>query len=238
MNYLISTFPINIKVRRRFSDIDWFRQALLNLYPLDLIPAIPKKSKFGVDTLADPFIQKRARALQRFLNYLVQDPNIKDSQILLDFLYIGTETDFNSKKNVYESNKNFNEVNDFKSYDEKVNLFISGQNENYLENIKDNMNININLFKKLNNSFKQLFEEMNSVITRMEEISNYWSQIHKVSLKYFDNNTTCEAYKQMGNLFKTWSKILKEQNSIVNIDIREHFKFLRKNFHAMKGLGN
>ena len=43
VNYLISTFPINIKVRRRFSDIDWFRQALLNLYPLDLIPAIPKQ---------------------------------------------------------------------------------------------------------------------------------------------------------------------------------------------------
>ena len=108
--------------------------------------------------------------MQRFFNYLVQDPNIKDSQILLDFLYIGTETDFNSKKKVDESNKNFNEVNDFKSYDEKVNLFISGQNENYLENIKDNMNININLFKKLNNSFKQLFEEMNSVIKKMKEI--------------------------------------------------------------------
>ena len=72
----------------------------------------------------------------------------------------------------------------------------------------------------------------------MEEISNYWTQIHKASLKYYDNNTTCETYKQLSNLFKTWSQILKEQNNIVNIDIREHFKFMRKNFGAMKDLGN
>ena len=168
----------------------------------------------------------------------MKDPNIKDSQLLLDFLYIGSETDFNSKKKVYESKQNFSEVKDFKSKDEKMNILITTQNENYLENIKDNINININLFKKINNSFKQLFEEMNAVVSRMEEISNYWNQLYKASLKYFDNNTTCESYKQMGNLFKTWSKILKEQNSIVNIEIREHFKFVRKNFGAMKDLGN
>ena len=98
INYLISTLPQNFKVRRRFNDVNWFRQTLLNLYPLDLIPVIPRKTKFGSDNLAEPFVQKRARAMQRFFNYLVQDPNIKDSQILLDFLYIGTESDFNSKK--------------------------------------------------------------------------------------------------------------------------------------------
>ena len=238
VTYLITTLPINFRVRRKFSDINWFRQALLNSFPTNLIPAVPRKSKFGADTLADAYIQKRARGAQRFFNYLVQDPNIKDSQILLDFLFIGSEADFNSKKKVYENIKNITEVKDFKSKEEKVNLLISGQNENYLENIKDNMNININLFKKLNNSFKLLFEEMNAVVSRMEEISNHWAQIHKVSLKYYDNNSTCESYKQLGNLFKTWSNILKQQNTVVHIDIREHFKFMRKNFYSMKEFGN
>ena len=237
VTYLITTLPQNFKVRRRFSDIDWFRQSLLNIFPLNLIPPAPKKTRFG-DTLADAFVQKRARGAQRFLNYLVKDPIIKDSQILLDFLYIGSESDFNNKKKVYENVKNLSEVKDFKSNDEKVNLLISPQKENYLENIKDNANININLLKKLNNSFKLLYQEMNAVIARMDEISNYWNQIHKVSLKYYDMNATCESFKQMGNLFKTWSKILREQNNVVNVDIREHFKFIRKNFSSMKDLGN
>ena len=237
VTYLITTLPQNFKVRRRFSDIDWFRQSLLNIFPINLIPPAPKKTRFG-DTLADAFVQKRARGAQRFLNYLVKDPIIKDSQILLDFLYIGSESDFNNKKKVYENVKNLSEVKDFKSNDEKVNLLISPQKENYLENIKDNANININLLKKLNNSFKLLYQEMNAVIARMDEISNYWNQIHKVSLKYYDMNATCESFKQMGNLFKTWSKILREQNNVVNVDIREHFKFIRKNFSSMKDLGN
>ena len=237
VTYLITTLPQNFKVRRRFSDIDWFRQSLLNIFPINLIPPAPKKTRFG-DTLADAFVQKRARGAQRFLNYLVRDPIIKDSQILLDFLYIGSESDFNNKKKVYENVKNLSEVKDFKSNDEKVNLLISPQKENYLENIKDNANININLLKKLNNSFKLLYQEMNAVIARMDEISNYWNQIHKVSLKYYDMNATCESFKQLGNLFKTWSKILREQNNVVNVDIREHFKFIRKNFSSMKDLGN
>ena len=237
VTYLITTLPQNFKVRRRFSDIDWFRQSLLNIFPINLIPPAPKKTRFG-DTLADAFVQKRARGAQRFLNYLVKDPIIKDSQILLDFLYIGSESDFNNKKKVYENVKNLSEVKDFKSNDEKVNLLISPQKENYLENIKDNANININLLKKLNNNFKLLYQEMNAVIARMDEISNYWNQIHKVSLKYYDMNATCESFKQMGNLFKTWSKILREQNNVVNVDIREHFKFIRKNFSSMKDLGN
>ena len=238
ITYMITTLPLNFKVRRRFNEISWFRQALCNLFPTNLIPAVSRKSKFGVDTLADAFVQKRLRAIQRFLNYLVQDPNIKDSQILLDFLYIGSENEFNSKKKVYEGAKNITEVQDFKTKEEKVNLLITAQKENYFENIKDNTNININILKKLNNSFKLLFNEMKAVVLRMEEISNYWNQAYKASIKYFDSNVTCETYKQLSNLFKTWSQIMKEQNTIVNIDIREHFKFMRKNFAAFKDLGN
>lgn len=235
--YLVTTNPLNFKVRRRFSEINWLRQALLNIFPTNLIPVTPKKTKFGSDNFAEEFIQKRARGAYRFFNYLVKDPIIKDSQILYDFLFVASENDFNNKKKTYDNIKPLTEVQDFKSNDGKVNLLITGQNENYLENIKDNVNININIFKKINNSFKQLFNEMKAVVNRMEEISNYWTQLHKTSLKYFDSNTTCETYKQMGKLFKTWSKILSEQNNIVNIDIREHFKFLRKNFVAMKDLG-
>ena len=98
VSYLITTLPLNFKVRRRYSDLSWFRQSLLNLFPANFIPAIPRKSKFGSDTLADPFIQKRLRAIERFLNYLVKDNNIKDSQILLDFLYIGSDNEFNNRK--------------------------------------------------------------------------------------------------------------------------------------------
>ena len=236
MTYLISTLPVSYKVRRRYSDFTWLRNTLITHFPANLIPPMPKRTRFGVDPFGEQFVSKRSRGLEKFLNYLTKDPIIKSSQLFFDFLYIGAEVDFNSKKKVYEKVKPVSDVQEFREENEKVNLLITPEKEGYLENIKDNTNININLFKKLNISFKALYDEMNNVINRMDEISKTWEQIYKASEKYFDNNTTCESYKQMSNLFKTWSSILKEQNTIVNVDIREHFKFIRKNFGSMKEL--
>ena len=236
MTYLISTYPVSYKVRRRYTDFGWLRTALQTNFPTNLIPPIPKRNRFGVDPFAESFVSKRQRGLEKFLNYLTKDPIIKTSQLFYDFLYIGAEVDFNSKKKVYQNTKTITDAKEFKTIDGKGAVSITGEKEGYLENIRDYILINNNLFKKLNMSFKSLFDEMNNVINRMEEISNMWNQIYKASEKYFDNNTSCECYKQMSNLFKTWSVTLKENNNIINVDIREHFKFIRKNFASLKEL--
>ena len=238
VTYMVSTSPASYIVRRRYTDFVWLRSTLLNHFPTSVIPPIPKKNRLVGDNFADPFIAKRGRGLEKFMNYLAKDPIIKNSQIFFDFLYIGAETDFNSKKKVYEKVKTMTDVNEFRNKDAKVEVMISGEKENYVENIKDHSNVNINLLKKLNTSLKLLFDEINAVTTRMDEIGNIWEQIYKSSEKYFDHNMTCECYKQVSNLFKNWSGILKQQNNVVNVDLREHFKFIRKNFVSMKDLSN
>ncbi len=238
VTYMVSTSPASYIVRRRYTDFVWLRSTLLNHFPTSVIPPIPKKNRLVGDNFADPFIAKRGRGLEKFMNYLAKDPIIKNSQIFFDFLYIGAETDFNSKKKVYEKVKTMTDVNEFRNKDAKVEVMISAEKENYVENIKDHSNVNINLLKKLNTSLKLLFDEINAVTTRMDEIGNIWEQIYKSSEKYFDHNMSCECYKQVSNLFKNWSGILKQQNNVVNVDLREHFKFIRKNFVSMKDLSN
>ena len=43
MTYIITTSPLNFKVRRRYSDFEWLRSNLLNFYSSNVIPPIPKK---------------------------------------------------------------------------------------------------------------------------------------------------------------------------------------------------
>ena len=238
VTYMVATSPASYIVRRRYTDFVWLRSTLLNHFPTSAIPPIPKKNRLVGDNFADPFIAKRGRGLEKFMNYLAKDPIIKNSQIFFDFLYIGAETDFNSKKKVYEKVKTMTDVNEFRNKDSKVEVMISAEKENYVENIKDYSNVNINLLKKINTSLKLLFDEINAVTTRMDEIGIMWEQIYKSSEKYFDHNLTCECYKQVSNLFKNWSGILKQQNNVVNVDLREHFKFVRKNFVSMKDLSS
>ena len=98
MTYIITTSPLNLKVRRRYSDFEWLRQILSNFYSSSLIPPIPKKSKIGVDRFEESFLLKRMRTLEKFLSFLLEDPVIKVSQILYDFLSIEEEEKFNDKK--------------------------------------------------------------------------------------------------------------------------------------------
>ena len=238
VTYQVHTMPASYMVRRRYTDFIWLRNALVNNFPTCVIPPIPKKTRLVGDNYANPINLKRGRGLEKFMNYLAEDPIIKNSNIFYDFLNIESETNFNNKKKVYEKVKPITEVSEFKNKDSKVDIVISEEKENYLENIKDNSTVNINLFKKLNTCFKTLFDEINIVTSRMDEIACIWEQIYKSSLKYFDHNITCEVYNQMTNFFSNWSKILKHQNVVVNVDIREHFKFIRKNFVSMRDLAN
>jgi hypothetical protein len=98
VTYLVTTNPLNLKVRRRYSDFEWFRQILQTLYPYNVIPSTPKKNKIGSDKFGDPFLQKRMRTLEKFLNYLLKNPILKASQILYDFISIEKDSEFKRKK--------------------------------------------------------------------------------------------------------------------------------------------
>ena len=86
VTYLVTTMPLNIKVRRRYSDFDWLRQIMINLYVGNVIPTTPRKNKLGSDKFGDAFLQKRMRTLEKFLNYLLMNPIIKYSQLFYDFI--------------------------------------------------------------------------------------------------------------------------------------------------------
>ena len=230
--------PASYVVYRRYEDFNWLHNILLNLFPYNLIPPIPKNYKFIGENFSTPINLKRGRFLEKFMNYLASDPIIKHSQIFFDFLFIVDEKDFNRKKKIYEKIKvkGITGVNIFMNKDSKVEIMISKEKEIYAENIKDNASININILTQLNTRFKALYNEINTVTTQLDEIASLWVKMYKTSERYLEHNESLECYKQLSNFFSNWSKMLKQQNNLVNLDIREHFKFLRKNFSSMENL--
>ena len=86
INYLISTSPFNYQVRRRYSDFEWLRNALLILYPGNILPPIPRKKYNVVDRFNEIETEKRKKGLEIFLNYLLNDSLIRNCSLLEDFL--------------------------------------------------------------------------------------------------------------------------------------------------------
>lgn len=236
VTYLITTNPLNLKVRRRYSDFEWFRQMLQNLYNYNVIPSTPKKSKIGIDKFGDPFLQKRMRTLEKFLNYALKNPVLKSSQILYDFISIEKDADFQKKKKEYEKIKPSTNINDFQMPNGSANVQLSSKKMILFENIKDNINLNETLLTKLNDNLKALKLQLDNLCTKVDEIVQNWDDLRQNSVKYFDGDEIAKTYEYMHNLFKNWSDCLKSHGNLIHIDIREHFKYTKNNFRSMKDL--
>ena len=238
MTYIITTSPLNLKVRRRYSDFEWLRQILLNFYSSSVIPPIPKKNKIGGDRFDETFLIKRMRNLEKFLNALMDDPVIKSSQIIFDFLSIEEDNKFNEKKKYYNNFKSPLYLRDYKSPNGKLDITLNEEREIYYQNIKDHTELNFELLTKLNKNLKLLNSEMNVVVNRMNEISKNCEELFLNSVKYCDVNEIKICYYQLNDMFKFWSTALKKQASVVNINIREYFKYTKNTFRSMKELVN
>ena len=232
VTYLVTTIQLNTSVRKRYSDFEWLSTVLTNNYIGSLIHPIPKKN-YG-SRFNEAFVSKRMQTLEKFLKSLTQDPLIRNSQILYDFLTISSDEEFTKKKAEYTKMKPPTGISKMKSIDGVLNVGIAQEKEILLTNIKDNATINETLLKKLNTSYKALKGEIAIVSSRLNEISDIWNQLFQNCTKYADNTYVTESYKYMSNFSKELGENLKKQASLISIDIREYFKFLKREFRVMK----
>lgn len=233
----ISTLPLNLNIKRKYSDFIWLRQIASTLFHTSLIPKISQKpNKMFEKEKGEFYKQKRTNQLEKFLNFLAKDNLIKNSNLFYDFLSVDKDEEFSKKKRTYEKLKTPVILKDMKSPNGNISVQVTEEKETYFNNIKDNLGYNENFMRMLKVNMKDLNEEINKVVIRLKNISIIFKKLFKISEKYFDNSTIIESYRQMNHMFLSWSDTLKNQNSFVNSEIREYFKFLGFNFKYLRDL--
>ena len=230
--YLITTNPLKKSVRRKHDDFIWLRERLSIIYNLNILPRLPKKGKVN----EDKHINKRLRNLEKFLNYLIKDPLIKSSNILCDFLTLEKDKDFEKRKKIYNKMKTPIEFKDIKTIDGKIKISVNPNKEIFLDNIKANSAFNETCLKKFNQNFKELKEEMNTVIGRVSSFGPLFDKLIKISTIYLDNNTIIESYKQMKNIFNSCAEMFKRQSGFFYNDVKEYLKLINGNYHHIRDL--
>lgn len=92
--YIIQTKNMK-QVKRRYSEFESFRNFLIRLFPVLLIPPIPEKHSLVEYTYKDnndmSMIDKRKRMLGRFLSRIIVHPVLSQEHIFHRFIY-GTES--------------------------------------------------------------------------------------------------------------------------------------------------
>ena len=232
INFLISTNPLNFKVRRKHADFVWLRERLSIIFNLNVLPRLPRKGKVN----GDNHIKKRMRNLERFLNYLLKDNLVKNSKIFYDFLTLEKEDDFEKQKKIYNKLKSPTEIREVKTLDGKLKIQVTEQSEKYFNKIKSNAALNETVLKQINDTFKLLKLEMNATITRISSFFPMFDKLIKIRKSYLPNNILSQSYMQLKNIFTSWVDILKKQNNFFLKDVKEYLKLLGGNYHHMKEL--
>ena len=234
MTYLVSTIPLNLNVRRRYSDFEWLKTTITAFYPGIIIPPIPGKS-YG-DRFNEVYIAKRMRTLEKFINYLIHNPTTKHSQILYDFLSLASDDLFNERKTFYSKQKPPTQIYALRTLTGRTNIAYNELDEIAFNKLKEHAETSDTLFKKLNMNYKMLNNEMQVVSNRLQEISNCWKDLFFESTNYGVNSNVSKVYNLMSKFTKQWSESEKKQASLSFINLREYFKYINKEVRCVKEL--
>ena len=236
ISYTLETQPFNFKTKKRYSDFLWLRKTLSLMYSNCVIPPLCKKNY--VDRFNETLINKRMRSIEKFLNGLLIHPLIKNSQILFDFLSVQNEEDFYKKKKKYGKITSPTHVGEIKTVEGDIKISVSKEKEIYLKNIEKNCCITEDLLQKVTKAYKGLLLMMSQVTDKMKEISILWKQVHEKSLKFNDFYNTSQTYNILSKVMSTWAEAEGQQIDILNIYVREYFRYIKNEYHSMHDMSD
>ena len=235
--YEVFTEPYNYKTYKRYSDFDWLRKALSIIYPNCVLPPLTKKNIFG-DNFSKGFISKRIRFIEKFMEGIFINPLVKNSELLNIFLSVENKSDFKKQTKKYENMKEITSVKKMKTLDGLINIGISKEKEIYLDNIKNYSKGNSEILDKIVKSFKSLMEIIYQLSNKMKSISQLFKDLHDKSIIYFDSHNTSETFNIMIKFLVDWANIQENQIKIMNLNLREYFKYVKNEFISLKEMAN
>ncbi|KAG0038433.1 ferrochelatase hem15 [Podila clonocystis] len=100
-----STFSqgVSVTVERRYSQFEWLHERLLNKFGALILPPLPEKQYTG--RFSEEFIERRRRALERFLNRLVRHPVIRYCDLLTHFLSCSEDGDWKRAERKFDGDR-------------------------------------------------------------------------------------------------------------------------------------
>ena len=228
--FTLTAIPLGFVVKRNYFDFEWLHNTLIKLYSSNFIPSLPQLSSYQNRSNQDSYFKECIRNLDKFMNYLLTDPIIKNSQILYDFLCVENEKEFKNKQKDYENSTPSNDVQNFQSINGKIDINITQEAEKNFSTLKTFCNESEKLYKQLYYNLYSIQDNFNSLIKRLNEASFIWEKLFKLNGKYFNNDTIQnEIFIQFKNMYQSLEKAIIQQNDFMKIDVKENFNFLYNN---------
>ena len=127
-------------------------------------------------------------------------------------------------------------IKEMRTLEGQAKVSISKEKETYLDNIKDNAEIYIEIMHQITKSYKILINLIQQSSEKMIEIAELWKKLYESSKLYYDTNNTCESFNMMHKIMKGLSDVENKKLTLMNNYVKEYFIYVRNEFQSMKDL--
>ena len=172
--------------------------------------------------------------LETFLNNILNDNLLKNSNIFFDFL---SNKDINIIKKKYNNIEN--EIDLKKKHTRSGKIIINKKilsDEKIFNKLKNNIDSNIDLIHNLQKKISSLIKEINNISNKLNDISI-------ISKKLYEN---CVMNSENENILKSYNLLEKFMNNIINfnnnfsknleINLKDYFKYVKLEYYSIKEL--
>jgi uncharacterized protein YoxC len=249
-SFLITCEELETKVRRTFTDFEWFKNQLNQRYPFILVPPIQKENLLNnvynnyinligkKDNQVDnELLNLKMRYLTQFMNSLLRKKILRTSPLVLEFLRL-PESDFKKYKDYLNKNP-FNvsiTLSNLKTIKGHIDVELNENNLNKANLLYKNLQPSIQAFNKINSAIVNVANDMKNLTNHMKEIGEaFTGLIEQNELKHIElDEEVVKIFKNLKNTFDTWSVSYKSQCEFFNNDFREFFDYMNLELSEMK----
>ena len=223
--YLLKTTPLNVEVRRRYSDFIWLYNILKNQFPNCVIPPFFKKK----EKLDKNIMDKRITYIEYFLNDIAIHPLLRNTKVFYDFVSMD-ENEFSKIKNNYEKIESPSNVKSFKSLNGEIKVTISYDKEKYFQNIKQKFSSEENIFDKLIINYKALINNIQLTSQKMKDISKIWEELYNLKNIYSESECTTGAYSSIIKTMNEWANFQNNYCTLIKDSIVKFLKYFKQEY--------
>ena len=237
ITFLLDIFPLKTQLRRRHQDFYWLKTTLSKLYPGYFIPPILEKDLSDSDS--DMIITKRMTDCYNFINEICKDNILRSSKVFYDFVTTEKEKEFQIKRKYYNSLEKPKLVEDMITELGVVTLdgSIFGEGQKFDKN-KNYMKKNMEILSKLIDRLKTLIKDFDTVNKSIKLVGESFNELLTQSYTFPENTKLIKSFHAIKNLMLDWAYSEQRKKTIFELNIRQYFKYLNREYDSIKELYN
>ena len=253
ITFQIVTEELNSKVKRNYSDFEWYKNQLNLRYPFILVPPLIKDAFYSNINLSffskkkneennieeQENLNMRIRYLNKFMNGILRKKILRTSPITYEFLVLEQKDFEKYKKNLDSNPYKLNiYLRNFKTIKGEIKVSLNKDKAIYVNNLLRIITPTTDLYSKLKNSLNLLINDFNIISTHMKEISIIYEKLLNQSKDIKQSIEIQKLYSDLNNLFSIWSSSYLTQSKFFKNEFSEYFNYMNMEYNELDTIIN